>query len=54
MEVDRYIGPIFGSYWYVGIGQNGRFKIVLSRCLQNTVTFLTHADNLRKKAQRTK
>jgi len=28
--------------------------IGLSRCWQNAVIFLTHADNLRKKAQRTK
>jgi len=38
--------PIFGFYRYLGIG--------LSRCWQNAVTFLTHAANLRKKAQQSK
>jgi len=36
--------PIFGFYRYIG----------LSRCWQNAAIFLTHAENLRKKAQRTK
>ena len=38
--------PIFGFYWYIGIG--------LNRSWQNAVIFLTHPDNLRKKAQRSK
>ena len=38
--------PIFGFYRYIGIG--------LNRSWQNPVIFLTHPDNLRKKAQRSK
>jgi len=42
----RYYRPIFGFYRYIGIG--------LSRCWQNAVIFLKHADNLRTKVHRTK
>jgi len=41
----------FSFYQYIGIGQNGRWP---QRCWQNAVIFLTHPDNLHKKAQRTK
>jgi len=45
--------PIFGFYRYIGIGQNGRFYRP-RRCWQNAIIFLTHPNNLRKKAQRNK
>jgi len=53
LEIDRYYRPIFGFCRYIGIGQSSRF-IGLSRCWQNTVTYLTHSDNLLKKAQQSK
>jgi len=45
LKIDWYIRPIFGFCWYIGID--------LSRCWQNVI-FLTHADNLHRKAQWTK
>jgi len=53
LEVDQISG------WYLGftdisISAKTANIIGLSRCWQNAVIFLTHADNLRNKAQRTK
>jgi len=45
----RYNQPIFGLCRYIGIGQIG-----LSRYWQHATIFLTHADNLCKKAQQSK
>ena len=54
MTRDRPIyRPIFGFYRYIGIGQNGDI-IGLNRSWQNAVIFLTHPNNLCKKAQRSK
>ena len=59
LEIDRYISLAYIIGRYLGFtdisvsAKTDNF-IGLSRCWQNTVIFLMHADNLRKKAQRTK
>ena len=61
LEVDRYIGLADIIDWYLrfaDISVSAKMAdfigIGLSRCWQNAVISLTHPDNLRKKAQRTK
>jgi len=59
LEIDRYIGLAAISGRYLGftdisVSAKTADFIGLSRCWQNAVIFLTHADNLRKKAQRSK
>ena len=53
VEVDQYIGRYLG---YTDISASAKTAdfIGLSRCSRNAVIFLTHADNLHKKAQRIK
>jgi len=53
LEIDRYIG------WYLGftdisVSTKTADIIGLNRSWQNAVIFLTHPDNWRKKAQRSK
>jgi len=56
MTIDRLI---YRPGWYLGftnisVSATTADCIGLSSCWQNAVIFLMHADNLRKKAQRTK
>jgi len=53
LEVDRYIGRYLG-FTDISVSAKTADFIGLSRSWQNAVIFLTHADNLRKKAQQTK
>jgi len=50
VEIDRYIGRYLG-FNDISVSAKTANFISLSRCLQYAVTFLTHPDNLRKKAQ---
>ena len=52
LEIDWYLGFTEIS-WNIGIGRLADF-ISLSGCWQNAVIFLTHPENLHKKAQWTK
>jgi len=59
LETDRYIGLVDIISWYLGfadilVSAKMADIIGLSRCWQNAAIFLTHADNLCKKAQQTK
>jgi len=59
LEIDRYIGPadILGRYLGfadISVSAKSVDFIGFSRCWQNAAIFLTHANNLRKKAQWTK
>jgi len=59
LEIDRYIGRSRCIGRYLGftdilVSTKTADCVGLSRCWRNVVIFLTHADNLRKKAQRTK
>jgi len=50
LEIDRYIGRYLGFTDILVSAKMANF-ISHSRCWQNTVIFLMHADNLRKKTQ---
>jgi len=57
--MDRYIGQAYYIGRYLGftnisVSTKTTDIIGLSRCWQNAAIFLTHADNLCKKAQQTK
>jgi len=59
LEIDRYIGlaDIIGRYLgFANISVSAKTAdfIGFSRCWRNAIIFLTHADNLHKKAQRSK
>ena len=49
VEINRYLG-----FTNISVSAKTADFIGLSRCWQNAVIFLTHPDNLRKKAQRSK
>jgi len=49
LEIDRYLG-----FTSISVSAKTADIMGLSRCWQNAVIFLTHPDNMRKKAQRSK
>ena len=53
VEIDRYIGRYLG-FTNISVSAKTADNIGLNRSWQNTVIFLTHPDNLRKKAQQSK
>ena len=53
LEIDRYIGRYLG-FTDISVSAKTADIIGLNRSGQNAVIFLTHPDNLRKKAQRSK
>jgi len=52
LSIDRLIHPAdIWFYRYISISQNGQFYESTSVGIDKTLLFLTHADNLFKKAQ---
>jgi len=54
LEIDRDISGRYLGFTDISVSAKTADIIGLSRCWRKAVIFLTHADNLRKKAQRTK
>jgi len=51
LEIDRYISGQHLEFADISVSAKTTNFISLSRCWQNVVIFLIHADNLHKKAQ---